>query len=252
MQPRPQRKHSPLVQQLVPLSRRDQVCSNPSVRRTRPTRADARARSGKSATSQHRPSLSVQRLAAELVAISPNLRGSHIGSLCRALESLGIDDTGWTGADIMQLLTRHNQERSLFEPLIARNPIGLFLHQMRQVLSHVSETPKQRRTQEQAAERARRLARAEELAAEQARRRQLEQPERQARIRGIVATGRERLRSATESARVAARRAELAGEKDAAVDHSGQVSERWVQVQAAVERDAELQRERRSRLGATS
>lgn len=190
--PRPERQQSHLARQLVPLSRRDSVCTQESVATDRPTRAHARVRPNKHNPSP-RPRLSVQRLAAELVSICPDLAGNHIGSLCRALERLGLDDKGWTGRDIVEEISRYNKLRGLFEPRVQHNPVGLFIHQMRGVLNHVDEPPKQRRAREWAEYRALREAKTASIQAAERRNKELaEDPARQARIREILAEGRRR------------------------------------------------------------
>lgn len=210
VQPRPRPTSSPAVRQLVPLSRRDQVSKKFSVCDSCQTRASARR--SKKTRSKLRPSLDVQRLAADLVVLDPRLGRGHIGRLCRGLEALGIDACGWTAKDVFDAITCYNQDRGLFEPRIPKNPIGLLIHQMRQILPTVDEPPRQRRAREIAQEQARRQARAVEREAELQRMREENTPERRERRKKLIAALRtkiqDHIRASSEQTALDNRRAE--------------------------------------------
>lgn len=77
--------------------------------------ASRQPRTTKSPKRSHpRPSIAVQRLAAGLAARLPWLARGHIGSLCRTLTVLGLDDTGWTTHDVIDMLDRRNVQLGLY------------------------------------------------------------------------------------------------------------------------------------------
>lgn len=210
VQPRSRPSSSSVVRQLVPLSRRDQVPRKSLVCDSDQTRVSARR--SKKTRSRPRPSLEVQRLAADLAVQDPRLGRGHIGRLCRGLEVLGIDACGWTAKDVFEAITCYNQDRGLFEPRIPKNPIGLLIHQMRQILPTVDEPPRQRRAREVAQEQARRQAYAAEREAELQRICEENTPERRERrrkfIAGLRAKLRDHIRVSSEQTALDNRRAE--------------------------------------------
>lgn len=173
----------------VHLPRRGAVSALPKSRSGLPKRAQARARVATRPKKTHqltpvRP-LAVQQLAADLARRLPWLARSHIGTLCDALTTLGLDATGWTAADIIEYLDADNAEAGRYQPNpdSQRNPIGLFFLQAQRALAGV-EPPVARR---RAAAQARAARRAADAAAAQAERDRLAEiaanPQAQARIR---------------------------------------------------------------------
>ena len=177
-----------------------------------PKRADARSGAAsrqpapKKATwrCRPRPTIAVQRLAAEIAARLPWLAHDHIGSLCRTLTVLGLNDTGWGAQDLLDMLDQRNVQHGLYSLASSsqRDPLALFAHQIRAALVDVDEPPRLRRSREaaaRAAERARARAEREDeeahLAAERA------DPEVQARI----AETKRRIRAQLAAARTQAR-----------------------------------------------
>lgn len=171
----------------VTLPRRGLVTRRSSASRSRPTRAGAHAA---------RPSIEVQRLAADLARKFPDLGDGHIGRLCVALERLGIDSEGWDAQDVAEAITRLNQDRGWFEPRRPRNPLGLLVHQMRLILRDLAEAPKVTQARRRAQQRAEREAREMVRAAERVERAVLRTPERQSQIGAVIAEGRRRLKQA--------------------------------------------------------
>ena len=183
-----------------------------------PTRSDlpkrASARSGAASRQprttkspkrcQPRPTIAVQRLAAALAARLPWLARGHIGSLCRTLTVLGLDDTGWSASDVIDMLDRRNVQLGLYSLTggSQRDPLALFAHQVRAALVDVNEPPRLRRGRE-AAERAaaRAAARAEREAEDARREAERNDPAVQARIAAIKAQMREQLAAARSQAR---------------------------------------------------
>lgn len=143
-----------------------------------------------------RPTISVQRLAADLAQRLPWLARGHIGSLCHTLTALGIDDTGWSAHDLVERIDARNVAAGLYSVPSGsqRDPLALFAHQVRAVLVDVDEAPRARRARE-AAERAaaRAQARAEREAADAAWAAHQADPEAQARVAQAKATIRETL-----------------------------------------------------------
>lgn len=143
----------------------------------RPTRATAREGAASRPSSRrgwakHRP-LAVQRLAADLAREVPWLGRGHIGALCDLLANLGLDDTGWTGRDLVNLLDQRNKTRRLdaMPSHVQQRPLALLRHQLTDALGAVTEGPRQarqRRAHEAhaalAAQRAARAAEARDLA----------------------------------------------------------------------------------------
>lgn len=170
----------------VHLPRRGQLPTHSSVTRNVPRRAQARTGAAprpapSTRKDQPRPTLAVQRLAAGLAQRCPWLAPGHIGSLCHTLTSLGLDTSGWTAGDLIDLLDRRNATNGLFSIHASkqRRPLALLAHQLRDALSNVGEPPQQRRLRE-AAERA--AARERQRAQEEARKAHLARPEVQAAI----------------------------------------------------------------------
>jgi hypothetical protein len=125
---------------------------------------------------------------------------------------LGIDACGWTAKDVFDAITCYNQDRRLFEPRIPKNPIGLLIHQMRQILPTVDEPPRQRRAREIAQEQVRRQVRAAEREAELQRMREENTLERRERRKKFIAALRtkiqDHIRASNEQTALDNRRAE--------------------------------------------
>lgn len=106
-----------------------------------------RRRVRRPATPEKKP-LWLQKLAALLDQHLPWLvRNHHIGRLCHALTALGIDEH-WQPADLDALLdamNRRNRRLGLDMPCATdqHNPLGLFIHQARDTLTH--DNPHERR-----------------------------------------------------------------------------------------------------------
>ena len=106
-----------------------------------------RRRVRRPATPEKKP-LWLQKLAAHLDQHLPWLvRNHHIGRLCHALTALGIDEH-WQPADLDALLdamNRRNRRLGLDMPCATdqHNPLGLFIHQARDTLTH--DNPHERR-----------------------------------------------------------------------------------------------------------
>lgn len=106
-----------------------------------------RRRVRRPATPEKKP-LWLQKLAALLDQHLPWLvRNHHIGRLCHALTALGIDEH-WQPADLDALLdamNRRNHRLGLDVPCAddQHNPLGLFIHQARDTLTH--DNPHERR-----------------------------------------------------------------------------------------------------------
>ena len=142
--------------------------------------------------------MAVQRLAGRLAQRLPWLARGHIGALCHTLSTLGLDDTGWTAQDVLDLLDRRNAEHGLYSVPSSsqREPLALLAHQLRAALVDVDEPPRQRRDRLHAALRAEqdrdRATRAEHLAAVAAER---ADPQAQARVAAAKAQIRNQLRT---------------------------------------------------------
>ena len=76
----------------------------------------------------------MQRLAAGLAARLQWLARGHIGSLCRTLTVLGLDDTGWSAHDVIDMLDRRNVQLGLYSLTggSQRDPLALFAHLIQQ------------------------------------------------------------------------------------------------------------------------
>ena len=89
--------------------------------------------------------MAVQRLAGRLAQRLPWLARGHIGALCHTLSTLGLDDTGWTAQDVLDLLDRRNAEHGLYSVPSSsqRDPLALLAHQLRAALwaRHCGLTP---------------------------------------------------------------------------------------------------------------
>lgn len=90
----------------------------------------------KTPTRKIQHSLAVQKLAAALAQRMPWLARGHIGHLCQALYTLGLDANTWTAAGVLDRIEAYNQHHHLAQPNpdTIRNPLGLFIHQARQAL----------------------------------------------------------------------------------------------------------------------
>lgn len=166
--------HSP---GFLPVPRRPPAAARAASRPS--TRTEGRSRA------YPRTSMPVQRLAGRLAQRLPWLAHGHIGGLCHTLSTLGLDDTGWTAQDVLDLLDHRNTAQGLYSVPSSsqRDPLALLAHQLRAALVDVDEPPRRRRERLQAALRAEqardRAARAERQALVDAER---ADPEAQARI----------------------------------------------------------------------
>lgn len=196
----------------VHLPRRGSVTSHLPSGSDLPKRASARAgaASRRPATTKStrrcppRPTMSVQRLAAGIAQRLPWLARGHIGSLCRTLTVLGLDDTGWSAHDVIDMLDRRNVQLGLYSLTSSsqRDPLALFAHQVRAALVDVDEPPRLRRSREAAARAAERAKARAEREAEDARlAAERDDPVIQARIAAIKAQMREQLAGARTQAR---------------------------------------------------
>ncbi|MHA4854734.1 Rep protein [Rhodococcus sp. MSC1_016] len=89
-------------------------------------------------TPQPRP-LHLQRAAATLIASSPALTAHrHIGHICDAIQTAGIDTTHWTGHDIAHTLDRDTRERGWTWP--TRDHINSPVALLRWRLTHINWT----------------------------------------------------------------------------------------------------------------
>lgn len=202
----------------VHLPRRGWVTPSLPSRSELPTRADARLGAASRPASTRkpprryppRPTVSVQRLAAAIAQRLPWLARGHIGSLCHTLTQLGLDDTGWSAQDVIDMLDRRNSRLGLYSLASSsqRDPLALFAHQVRAALLDVEEPPRLRREREAAARAAAqaraRAARDREKAALAAER---DDPAIQARIAHTKHQMREQLAAARTQARYRRRRA---------------------------------------------
>lgn len=196
----------------VHLPRGGSVTSHVPSRSGLPKRADARAGAASRQPSTRKPSrrcasrppISVQRLAAGLAQRLPWLARGHIGSLCRTLAALGLDDTGWSAHDVIDMLDRRNVELGLYSltGTAQRDPLALFAHQVRAALVDVDEPPRLRRGREAAARAAERARWRAERDAEDARlAAERDDPVIQARIAETKRRMREQLAAARDAAR---------------------------------------------------
>lgn len=157
----------------VHLPRRGQVVNTVQLRSNSPRRATARR--GRTATrtrsTNEAQPLAVQQLAAALASRLPWLARGHIGSLCSALTTLGIDATTWTARDVIERLDAANAAAGRTQPAAQdqRNPIGLFISQARTALAGV-ESPVRSRDHDRQARQAQRTNRLAAMAAEKCRR----------------------------------------------------------------------------------
>lgn len=162
------------------------------------TRSAGKRRSNKDV---RRPSLAVQRLAAALVHRMPWLGRQHIGHLCRVLARHGVDDQGWTAADVLSHIdaydARHGHHGVAID--VQRNPLGLFAAQLSRAVGVVDLAPIARRQQEQ------HIRAAERRAVEQ--RRQQAQADRDARQQDPARRARHEQLIAKTRAQIAAARA---------------------------------------------
>lgn len=201
----------------VHLPRRGQVHNQGFSRSGLPTRAQGRAgaaprpaRTRKPQRQADRPPLPVQRLAAGLAQRMPWLARGHIGALCRTLGTLGLDDIGWTPADVITMLDRRNVDLGVYsiDARAQTAPLALFAHQARAALANQPvEPPRQRRQRAADALTADRARRSAERAADDERyQAELADPAAQARIADAKAAIRAHLdgRSANKQAAAAA------------------------------------------------
>lgn len=84
--------------------------------------------------------LAVQRLAAELVARTLGLDRAHIGTICDALTTAGIDPTVWTARAVIDALEADMRTRGLTWPDHIANP-GALLHSRLRRLSWAAPQP---------------------------------------------------------------------------------------------------------------
>ncbi|WP_240630964.1 rep protein, partial [Mycolicibacterium sp. GF69] len=84
--------------------------------------------------------LAVQRLAAELVARTLGLDRAHIGAICDALTTAGIDPTVWTARAVTDALEADMRTRGGTWPDHIANP-GAFLHSRLRRLSWAAPQP---------------------------------------------------------------------------------------------------------------
>lgn len=196
----------------VHLPRGGSVTSHLPSRSDLPKRASARAGAASRQPSTTRstrrcpprPTMSVQRLAAGIAQRLPWLARGHIGSLCRTLTVLGLDDTGWSAHDVLDMLDRRNVQLGLYSLTSSsqRDPLALFAHQVRAALVDVDEPPRLRRSREAAARAAARAATHAEREAEDARlEAQRNDPAVQARIAETKRRMREQLAAARHQSR---------------------------------------------------
>lgn len=196
----------------VHLPHRGSLTSSLPSRSDLPKRADARAGAASRQAEKRkiprrcapRPPIGVQRLAADLAQRVPWLARGHIGSLCRTLVALGLDDTGWSAHDVIDMLDRRNITLGLYEPYPGsqRDPLALFAHQVRAALPDVDEPPRLRRGREAAARAAERARARAEREAEDARlAAERNDPVIQARIAETIRRMREQLAAARQQAR---------------------------------------------------
>jgi hypothetical protein len=98
------------------------------VRELSPTRAQTRTGAATKHPQTDPPQprqLELQRTAAELLVHAPVFASAgHVGSICDALESAGIDVNRWRGRDIAAELTRDTQQRGWIWPQHIERPIG--------------------------------------------------------------------------------------------------------------------------------
>ena len=93
-----------------------------------------RARGRKSFTHNTPRPLHLQEAAAALLQRAPGLQGvRHVGSICRVIESAGIDTTIWTGADIASELNRDNVRRGWVWPTSISDPAALLAWRLRRI-----------------------------------------------------------------------------------------------------------------------
>lgn len=188
------------------------VPSHSDVPKRADTRTGAAGRQESTTANRHRrtsrPPIGVQRLAAGLAQRLPWLARGHIGSLCHTLLALGLDDTGWTAHDVIDMLDRRNVALGLYSPASGsqRDPLALFAHQVRAARADVQEPPRLRRGREAAARATEHARQRAEQAAHAARiKAELADPLVQARIADAKRQIREQLLAArTTTARAAA------------------------------------------------
>lgn len=108
-----------------PLPRRGHLLFSSLVSGFSPTRAQAPARRASRKAprpvQQPRP-LSVQLVAAELIAQTPALRRCHPGAVCDALIDAGIEAARWSGHDIATALNADTRERGWVWPVAISRP----------------------------------------------------------------------------------------------------------------------------------
>lgn len=113
----------------VHLPRRGSDSTTSHVSSYSPKRAGARR------NDRPRP-LALQRLAARLISRLPHLGSRHVGTICQALTIAGVDPQRWTAAQLLHLIDL----RGLTQPDTPRNPVGLFIHQLRQAVRSSEQT----------------------------------------------------------------------------------------------------------------
>ncbi len=139
---------------LEPSGSRVNICLfNSSKRSWRCDRAASRpAKKRKTPRPKIKYPLPIQLLAASLAQRLPWLARSHIGNLCRALHTLGLDANTWTAAGLLERIDTHNHQhgRTQPNPSNVRNPLGLFIHQVRRALAETTPPPPRNHTLHQA------------------------------------------------------------------------------------------------------
>ncbi len=107
------------------------------VRELSPTRARTRTgdQSKNLKTTPLQPrTIALQRTAAELLVHAPVFAAAgHVGLICEAVASAGIDESRWRGRDIAAELTRDTQQRGWTWPQHIERPIGFLRWRLAQI-----------------------------------------------------------------------------------------------------------------------
>jgi len=146
----------------VHLPLRGGLKSTPHVLKNSSTRADARSKAAarpktpsrtgvnpiqKPVQSQRSPrSLDLQQLAGGLRA---QLRwlddGRHVGALCDALVTVGVEPRRWTANDLVRTINRFTEERHFTFPTRIANPVGLLRWLLTKAIDPAMPTPAEER-----------------------------------------------------------------------------------------------------------
>jgi hypothetical protein len=123
------------------------------------------------------------------------VRDRHVGALCDALLRAGVDPEGWNAQDLLEHIEAdHRRSGSYTLPAGSqRDPLGLFVHQVRRAIGGVEPAPRY----------ARRYANERRLAEAAAWRAQA--ADQRAAAAPLPQDLREQMRSAVDAARYAAR-----------------------------------------------